>query len=103
MHKKSNQRNSFRFYFRKANESFITRRCGSVNHYLLLVMLIAIDNGYQCCLITPTEILAIQHFNSISKFLNNMDLQIELLTGSTKASKRKQLLEDTKTENISIQ
>lgn len=68
----------------------------------LLVMLIAIDNGYQCCLMAPTEILAIQHFNSISKFLNNMDLQIELLTGSTKASKRKQLLEDTKNGKTSL-
>ncbi len=68
----------------------------------LLVMMIAIDNGYQCCLMAPTEILAIQHYNSISKFLKNINLQVELLTGSTKTAKRKQLLEDTKNGKTSI-
>lgn len=54
----------------------------------LMSMLIALDNGFQSCLMAPTEILAQQHFESISKFLNGMNICIGLLTGSTKASER---------------
>lgn len=55
----------------------------------LMCMLIAIDNDFQCCLMAPTEILAQQHFQSITKFLNGMNIEISLLTGSTKKSERK--------------
>ena len=55
----------------------------------LMSMLIAMDNGYQSCFMAPTEILANQHYNSISKMLDGMDVGIELLTGSTKPAKRK--------------
>jgi ATP-dependent DNA helicase RecG len=55
----------------------------------LMVMLIAIDNNYQCSLMAPTEILAKQHFKSISKMLEGLGLNISLLTGSTKAKERK--------------
>ncbi|MBO4740393.1 MAG: ATP-dependent DNA helicase RecG, partial [Bacteroidales bacterium] len=56
----------------------------------LLCMLIACDNGFQACLMAPTEILATQHFANIMKFLQNIGIEAELLTGSTKpASKRK--------------
>ncbi len=55
----------------------------------LMLMLIAIDNGYQCSLMAPTEILAKQHFNSISKMLEGLDLNIHLLTGSSKVKERK--------------
>ena len=55
----------------------------------LMNMLIALDNGFQCCLMAPTEILATQHFNSIQKMLGEMDIQIALLTGSTKKAARK--------------
>ncbi|MEN8119445.1 MAG: ATP-dependent DNA helicase RecG [Bacteroidota bacterium] len=55
----------------------------------LMVMLIAIDNGYQCSLMAPTEILAKQHFNSISKMLEGLNLNLHLLTGSTKTKERK--------------
>ena len=48
----------------------------------------SIDNSYQCCLVAPTEILALQHFDSFSKHLNGLNLNIELLTGSTKKSQR---------------
>jgi ATP-dependent DNA helicase RecG len=51
-------------------------------------MLIAIDNGYQACLMAPTEILAGQHFQTISKLLEGIDINIRLLTGSTKKSER---------------
>ena len=55
----------------------------------LMTMLIAIDNGFQSCLMAPTEILAQQHFQSINKFLNGMNVNVGLLTGSTKAKDRK--------------
>jgi ATP-dependent DNA helicase RecG len=51
-------------------------------------MLIAADNGFQSCIMAPTEILAQQHFKSISKFLNGQNVNVELLTGSTKTSVR---------------
>ena len=58
----------------------------------LLAMLLAIDNGYQACLMAPTEILAQQHLESISGMLVEMDLRVELLTGSTKVAARRKLL-----------
>jgi len=54
----------------------------------LMGMLIAIDNGYQTCLMAPTEILAGQHFQTISKLLKGIDINVRLLTGSTKKSER---------------
>lgn len=54
----------------------------------LLSMLIAIDNGYQACIMAPTEILAQQHFKSISKFLKDQQVKVELLTGSIKTAAR---------------
>ncbi len=54
----------------------------------LMSMLIAIDNGYQACIMAPTEILAQQHFKSISKFLKDQKVRVELLTGSIKTSAR---------------
>ena len=54
----------------------------------LMGMLIAIDNGYQSCLMAPTEILAGQHFQTISKLLEGIDIDVRLLTGSTKKSER---------------
>lgn len=55
----------------------------------LLSMLIALDNGFQSCLMAPTEILAQQHFNGISDLLYGTGIEVKLLTGSTKASERK--------------
>jgi ATP-dependent DNA helicase RecG len=54
----------------------------------LMSMLIAIDNGFQACIMAPTEILAQQHFKSIRQFLEGMDTRVELLTGSTKKADR---------------
>ncbi len=59
----------------------------------LMTMLLAMDNGFQSCLMAPTEILAQQHFQSISNFLNGMGIEVGLLTGSSKASERKVLHE----------
>ena len=55
----------------------------------LLIMLIAIDNDFQACLVAPTEILAKQHHQSISELLENTKVKIKLLTGSTKSKDRK--------------
>ncbi len=59
----------------------------------LMTMLLAADNGFQSCLMAPTEILAQQHYNSIARFLEGMSIQVGLLTGSTKSSERKTLHE----------
>jgi ATP-dependent DNA helicase RecG len=57
----------------------------------LMCILIALDNGYQACFMAPTEILANQHFNSISQLLKEMDVTVDLLTGSTKKKKRTEI------------
>ncbi|MCK5135726.1 MAG: ATP-dependent DNA helicase RecG [Bacteroidales bacterium] len=54
----------------------------------LMSMLIAMDNGFQACIMAPTEILAQQHFNSIGRFMEGMDVQVMLLTGSIKKADR---------------
>jgi ATP-dependent DNA helicase RecG len=59
----------------------------------LLCMLLALDNGFQACIMAPTEILAIQHFNSIVEMLSGMEVNVALLTGSTKAKARRTLHE----------
>ncbi len=59
----------------------------------LMSMLLALDNGFQACLMAPTEILAQQHFNTLSKMLEGLDIQIDLLTGSTKKRIRTDLHE----------
>ena len=58
----------------------------------LFCMLLAIDNGYQCCMMAPTEILAQQHFATVSELLKDMNVSVALLTGSTKESDRKPML-----------
>ena len=60
----------------------------------LMVMLIAIDNGFQSCILAPTEILANQHFKSLSELLMDFDIKVNLLTGSTKAKDRRLIHND---------
>ena len=67
----------------------------------LLSMLIAIDNGFQACIMAPTEILAQQHFTTISAELSEMGINVNILTGSKKTKARRELLE--KLENGEIQ
>ena len=59
----------------------------------LMSMLIAIDNGYQACIMAPTEILAEQHLTTIMAFLKDMDLRVALLTGIVKGKRREEVLE----------
>ncbi|QEC42344.1 ATP-dependent DNA helicase RecG [Pseudobacter ginsenosidimutans] len=60
----------------------------------LLVMLLAADNGYQSCLMAPTEILARQHYANIAKLLKDLPVNVKILTGTTKKSERKKILEE---------
>ncbi len=68
----------------------------------LMAMLIALDNDTQSCIMTPTEVLSQQHYSTISKLLEGMNIRIELLTGSTKASAKRKILTDLATGEISI-
>lgn len=68
----------------------------------LLCMLLACDNGYQACLVAPTEILAQQHFNNISKLLKDLPVEIRILTGSKKAAARKPILAMLKDGSLHI-
>jgi ATP-dependent DNA helicase RecG len=60
----------------------------------VLLMLLAADNGYQSCLMAPTEILAQQHFATIAALLEKMDIPVGLLTGSVKSARRKKILKE---------
>jgi ATP-dependent DNA helicase RecG len=68
----------------------------------LLSMLMVLDNGYQACLMAPTEILASQHFQSVTEALAAMDIRVGLLTGSTKTAHRRFLLEELKEGRLQI-
>lgn len=68
----------------------------------LLTMLLAVDNGYQACLMAPTEILAQQHYQSIKELLNGLPVTISLLTGSTKQSQRNLIHETLRTGALNI-
>ena len=58
----------------------------------LMTMLIALDNGFQACIMAPTEILAEQHLSTIKAFLKDMPVRVELLTGMVKGKKREEVL-----------
>jgi ATP-dependent DNA helicase RecG len=68
----------------------------------LLVMLIAADNGFQSCMMAPTEILAQQHYNNLQNLIQDLPVKIALLTGSTRQSERKILLDDLQNGKINI-
>lgn len=68
----------------------------------LLTMLLAIDNGFQACLMAPTEILAQQHFAGLSELLQGMNINIKILTGSSKTKERRVLLEQLAAGEIHI-
>lgn len=68
----------------------------------LLSMLIAIDNGFQACLMVPTEILAQQHFVSISNMVKDLPVSIRLLTGSTKKAARKVIFSELEDGSLNL-
>jgi len=68
----------------------------------LMSMLLAKDNGFQACMMAPTEILANQHYTTLKEFLKDMNIRVELLTGSTTQKQRNRLLPELATGEIDI-
>ena len=68
----------------------------------LMSMLIALDNGYQACMMAPTEILAAQHYETIKQLLFGMNVRVELLMGSIKGKKREEILKGLLTGDVQI-
>ena len=68
----------------------------------LMTMLIALDNGYQACMMAPTEILAEQHLQSVREFLKGMPIRVELLTGIVKGKKRQEILDGLRSGDVHI-
>lgn len=68
----------------------------------LMAMLMAVDNGFQACIMAPTEILATQHFASLTEFLGNLGVNIALLTGSTRPKARVALHEQLRSGDLNI-
>lgn len=68
----------------------------------LMAMLIAIGNGFQACIMAPTEILAEQHLNTITEFLQGMDIRVKLLTGIVKGKRRTEMLNALADGSINI-
>ena len=68
----------------------------------LMAMLIALDNGFQACMMAPTEILATQHYETLSRFLDGMDVRVELLTGSVKGKRREAILQGLLSGDVHI-
>ncbi len=68
----------------------------------LMVMLIALDNNFQACLMAPTEILAAQHFETINSMLDDLGINCALLTGSSKKKERQKIDEDLQSGELQI-
>jgi ATP-dependent DNA helicase RecG len=68
----------------------------------LLLMLIAKDNGFQSCLMAPTEILATQHYETVKRMLAPMEMRVEFLSGSTKTAKRREIHEGLRNGEVDI-
>lgn len=68
----------------------------------LMSMLIALDNGFQACMMAPTEILASQHYETVTRMLCGMDVKVELLTGSVKGKRRTEILNGVLTGEVHI-
>lgn len=68
----------------------------------LMSMFIALDNGFQACLMAPTEILSVQHYNGLNEYCKKLNISISLLTGSTKTSYRKKIHESLENGELNI-
>ncbi|PKP24799.1 MAG: ATP-dependent DNA helicase RecG [Bacteroidetes bacterium HGW-Bacteroidetes-2] len=68
----------------------------------LMAMLIALDNDFQACLMAPTEILSVQHYNSLVEMCSNLNIRISLLTGSTKTPIRKEIHKNLENGTLNI-
>lgn len=68
----------------------------------LMSMLMALDNGFQACLMAPTEILSVQHYNGLKELCNNLNISIQILTGSSKTSERRKIHEALENGELDI-
>ncbi|NCT19124.1 MAG: ATP-dependent DNA helicase RecG [Flavobacteriaceae bacterium CG_4_8_14_3_um_filter_34_10] len=68
----------------------------------LMAMLIALDNGFQTCLMAPTEILSVQHYNSLVEMCSKLNISISLLTGSSNTSQRKEIHQNLENGTLDI-
>jgi ATP-dependent DNA helicase RecG len=68
----------------------------------LMSMLIALDNDFQACLMAPTEILSVQHYNGLQEYCNKLNISIKLLTGSTNTSERRKIHESLENGELNI-
>ncbi|OIQ30407.1 MAG: ATP-dependent DNA helicase RecG [Bacteroidetes bacterium MedPE-SWsnd-G2] len=68
----------------------------------LMSMLMGLDNGFQCCLMAPTEILSVQHYNGLLELCKPLNINIKILTGSTKTSNRRIIHEQLETGELQI-
>ncbi len=68
----------------------------------LMSMLLAVDNGYQACMMAPTEILARQHFSTICRMLDGMEVKVAILTGASKTRERREALEGIASGEVDI-
>jgi ATP-dependent DNA helicase RecG len=68
----------------------------------LMSMLIALDNGFQACLMAPTEILSVQHYNGLLEYCNKLNISIKLLTGSSKTLERRKIHESLENGKLQI-
>jgi len=68
----------------------------------LMSMFIAIDNGFQTCLMAPTEILSVQHYNGLKEYCKKLNISIKLLTGSTKTLERRKIHESLENGQLNI-
>lgn len=68
----------------------------------LMSMLIALDNGFQACLMAPTEILSVQHYNGLYEYCNKLNISIKLLTGSSKTLERRKIHESLENGELQI-
>ena len=68
----------------------------------LMSMLLAVDNGYQACMMAPTEILARQHFSTICRMLDGMEVKVAILTGASKTRERRETLEGIASGEVDI-
>lgn len=67
-----------------------------------MAMLMALDNGFQACLMAPTEILSVQHYNGLLEWSKKLNIRIQILTGSTKTSTRKEIHESLESGELQI-
>ena len=68
----------------------------------LMAMLLAADNGYQSCMMAPTEILAQQHYEGITRLVEGLGVEVRLLTGSVKSASRKKILEEIGNDKVQV-